>query len=142
MLRESAYGVAAINIIHLLSLTIFLGAVFIVDLRLLGGGLSTVPVRQVSRDARPWLIGGFFALLVSGSMQVLTTPIKEYYSPNFWLKMQLLAVALLFTLFVRRRITQADEDRVAPVWLKVVGLVSIGLWGWIAVNGRLIGLNS
>lgn len=141
-LRESAYGVAAINIVHLLALVIFFGAIFIVDLRLLGSGLSRVPLRQVARDARPWLIFGFLLLLVTGLMQVLTTPIKEYYSPNFWLKMQLMVIALPFTIFVRRWVTQADEGRVAPVWQKLVGLASIVLWGWIAVNGRLIGLNS
>ena len=142
MLRESAYGVAAINIMHLLALTVFFGAIFIVDLRLLGTGLSAVPLRQVARDARPWLIGGFITLLLTGAMQVLTTPIKEYYSPNFWLKMQLLLVALVFTVVVRGRLTQADETRIAPVWRKAAGIVSILLWGWIAVNGRLIGLNS
>jgi hypothetical protein len=31
---------------------------------------------------------------------------------------------------------------VGPVWGKVVGLTSIALWTWIAVEGRLIGLLS
>jgi hypothetical protein len=139
-MRESAYGVAAINIMHLLALTLFMGAVLIVDLRLLGRGLTARPLRQVAQDARPWLVGAFLALLISGALQILATPIKEYYSPFFWQKMQLLAVALVFTLVVRRWVTRIDEQRLGPVWGKLVAVISMGLWGWIAVNGRLIGL--
>jgi hypothetical protein len=141
-IRESAYGVAAVNIMHLLALVVFLGALLVVDLRLLGGGIRRMPLAQLAADARPWLVGGFAALAVTGTIQLLSTPIKEYYSPNFWLKLQLLVVALLFTAFVRGRVINAAEGRISPVWHKLVGVVSIGLWLWIGVNGRLIGLLS
>jgi hypothetical protein len=141
-IRESAYGVAAVNIAHLLALVVFLGALLVVDLRLLGRGMTRMPLAQLAADARPWLVGGFFALLLTGVIQLLSTPIKEYYSPNFWLKLQLLLIALPFTIFVRGRIVNAAEGRFSPVWHKLTGLVSIGLWSWIGVNGRLIGLLS
>ncbi len=56
--------------------------------------------------------------------------------------MRLLLFTLIFTFSLRHKVTMADEARVGPVWGKVVGLVSIALWTWVAVEGRLIGLLS
>jgi putative copper export protein len=140
--RESAWFVAAINVVHLLSLVMFTGALLVVDLRLLGTGMRRVPLAQLARDARPWLIAGFLGLLTTGLLQVLTTPIKQYYSPHFWWKMETLIIALLFTFVIRWRLTQRDESRVNPILGKLVAVVSITIWTSIAVFGRLIGLLS
>lgn len=141
-MRESPYITPLVNVGHLLALVVVFGALLVVDLRLLGRGMKHQPLAQVARDARPWLIAGLVLMLLTGIPQLLATPIKEYYSPFFWTKMRLLAIALVFTFTVRHKVTMADEARVGPVWGKVVGLVSIGLWGWIAAEGRLIGLLS
>ena len=140
--RESAWFVAAINVAHLLSLVMFVGALLVVDLRLLGTGMRNVPVAQLARDARPWMVSGFFGLMCTGLLQVLTTPIKQYYSPDFWLKMETLVVALIFTFVIRWRLTQRDESRFNPLLGKLVAVVSILLWTSIAVFGRFIGLYS
>jgi hypothetical protein len=140
LIDEQGYLVAAVNVAHLLALTIFVGALVVVDLRLLGRGMRAQPLKQVALDARPWLIGGFLGMLFTGILQILATPMKEYYNPLFWRKMQMIPVALLFTFTVRRWITQADETRVSPAWRKVVGLTSIAMWAIIATSGRLISL--
>ena len=137
---QSGYVGAAINVMHLLALTVFLGAVLVVDVRLLGQGMTKQPVARVARDAQPWLVIGFLAVAVTGLLQVVTTPMKAYYSAQFWLKMELLMVAVIFTFAVRHRIARADEARVGPLWGKVVAAASITLWTTIAVQGRLIGL--
>lgn len=141
-IRDSSYTAAAVNIAHLLALVVFFGAVLIVDLRLLGAGLTKQPLAQVARDARPWFIGSFLALLATGIPQMTSTAMKQYYSPFFWWKMEGLVVALIFTFTVRHLIAQADEQRVGPFWGKVVGLVSIALWTGVAIGARLIGLLS
>ncbi len=134
---ESIYTVAFINVAHLLALVLFIGALLVVDLRLLGSGMRRQPLSDVVRSAQPWLLGGFAGMFVTGSLQVLGTPMKAYYSDQFWLKMQLLIVAVIMTLAVRWLAAARDE---APAWGKPVGLASILLWSFIAVQGRLIGL--
>ena len=142
MMRESAYFSAIVNVIHLLGLVMFAGSILIVDLRLLGGGLKKQPLAQVARDAQPWLLAALVLMVLTGIPQIMLTPTKQYYSPYFWLKMEVLPIALIFTFTIRRMVTMADEGRVAPIWRKLVGLVSIGLWTVIPVCGRLIGLLS
>jgi hypothetical protein len=142
VIRESIWAAAIINVMHLLALVILAGAILMVDLRLLGRGVSAQPLAQVAREARPWLIGALLAMLLTGLPQVLSTAIKQYYSPFFWTKMEILAIAVLFTFTVRQRIALADEGRVRPIWRKAVALVSMALWTGVAIEGRLIGLLS
>lgn len=131
------YTVAFINVSHLLSLVVFIGSMLVVDLRLLGSGMRRQPLSEVARAARPWMIGGFIAMAITGAGQVVATPMKAYFSDQFWLKMELLVVAVIFAFIVRVLAAGRDE---APAWGKPAGVVSILLWSFIAVQGRLIGL--
>lgn len=138
-LDDTGYLVAFINVSHLLALTVFLGALLVVDVRLLGSGFIKQPVSRVARNAYPWLVAGFLAMVLTGVLQVLGTPMKAYHSAQFWFKMQLMIVAVIFTFVVRQRIAQAD-DRVGPLWGKAAAVASLLMWTTIAVEGRLIGL--
>ena len=133
----SEFTVAFINVGHLLALVLFIGALLIVDLRLIGSGMRRQPLSDVVRSAQPWLLAGFVGMAITGALQVVATPMKAYFSDQFWLKMQLLIVAILMTAVVRWMAARKDE---APAWGKPVGLASILLWSFIAVQGRLIGL--
>jgi hypothetical protein len=116
---------------------VFIGSMLVVDLRLLGSGMRRQPLSEVARAARPWMIGGFIAMAITGAGQVVATPMKAYFSDQFWLKMELLIVAVIFAFIVRWLASGRDE---APAWGKPAGVVSILLWSFIAVQGRLIGL--
>ena len=129
-----------VQCVHLIALAVFAGAVLIVDVRLLGRGMTQTPLAQVARDAQPWLIGAFLVLLVTGIPQLTSTAMKQYYSPFFWWKMEGMLLALIFTFTLRRRVTLTDEVRLGSFWPKVVGISSIALWSGVAIGARLIGL--
>jgi hypothetical protein len=139
-INEAGWLAAIIQAFHLVALVLFAAGVLVVDLRLLGRGLTEQPLARVARDARPWLMWGFAGLVLTGIPQLMSLAQKEYDSEYFWLKMYFLAAALVFTLTVRRKVTQADEARVGRFWSATVGLVSIGLWTGVVVPARLIGL--
>ena len=137
ILHMSIWLSPANNLLHLLSLVVFSGALAIVDLRLLGYGLTEEPVAQVARNAQPWLIGGFLGLFLTGIPALTATAMMQYYNSTFWVKMDLLLVGVIFTFTVRRKVALADQARVGH-WAKVVGLVSITLWVGVAMSARLI----
>ena len=130
------------QVIHLVALAVFAGAVLVVDLRLLGVGLTRVPLAKVSEDAMPWMVWGLVALLITGWPSVMSTAMKQYYSPFFWWKMELLVLGLIFAFTVRRRLARMDEATLGPVWPKAAGMFSIAVWTGVAVGARLIGLLS
>ena len=141
-IRGSFWIFAVVQSLHLVMLSVLAGSILIVDLRLLGRGITEQPVKVVAQDAQPWMIAALFGMLLTGVPQFISDALKEYNHPFFRAKMAFLLVALLFTFTLRRNVTLADVGRVKPVWLTVVGVVSIALWLGVAVSGRLIGLFS
>jgi uncharacterized protein DUF6644 len=140
-IRTSPWAFAVIESVHLLALSAIGGAVLVVDLRLLGWGLREQPVRQIARDAFPWLVGSLLVMLVTGIGLFLSEATKCYYSTPFWVKMGSLLLAITFTFTVRRKITSAEDGRVNPAVYKVVALVSLLLWFGVGAGGRWIGFS-
>jgi hypothetical protein len=140
-IRDSIWLFPFIEAFHLLALAVIGGAVLLVDFRLLGLGLKRQPVAVLARDAQPWLVGSLLVMLVSGGLLFLSESIKCYYSFAFWTKMIALALAMLFTFTIRRRVTLADEARTGLLWSRAVGLISILLWATVGWGGRWIGFS-
>ena len=140
-IRVSAWLFPGIEAVHLLGLVVIAAAVLVVDMRLLGVGLQEHPVAQLARDAQPWLVGSLGVMLITGVLLFLAEAIKCYYSFAFWVKMACLALAILFTFTVRRKVVFADEARVGPVWSKLTALTSVGLWAGVGWGGRWIGFS-
>lgn len=130
-----------IQVAHLVAVATFAGALLVVDLRLLGTGLTQTPLKQVAADAQPWLMGSLIALAITGTPTMASTSIKQYYSPFWWWKMEMLALGLVFLFTVRRQMIKKDESELDPFWPKVVGLVSMGLFLGVTIGARLIGLS-
>ena len=130
-----------IQVAHLVAVAVFAGALLVVDLRLLGTGLTQTPVKTVAEDAQPWLMGGLIALTVTGLPSLFQLAIKQYYSPFWWWKMEMLALGLIFIFTVRRKVLQTDESELGSFWPKIVGLVSLALFLGVTIGARLIGLS-
>jgi hypothetical protein len=134
-IRDSLWLFPIIEIFHLLALSVIGGAILVVDLRLLGFGLTSVPTSQLARAMAPWLAVSLAVAVVSGGLLFLSEALKCYENPAFWLKMALLVLAILFACTVRPRWTRPVP--VAGGWL--VALISLGLWTGVAMAGRGIG---
>ena len=130
-----------IQVMHLVAVAVFAGSLLVVDLRLLGTGLTGTPVRQVARDAQPWLMGGLIALAVTGTPTMASTAIKQYYSPFWWWKMEMLALGIVFIFTIRRQVLQSESAEQGGLWPKVVALTSMGLFLGVTIGARLIGLS-
>ena len=137
---ESIWPTPIVQNIHLIAIAVFAGSVLVVDLRMLGRGLTETPLAELARSVEPWLIGSFAVLVLSGIPQMASTALKQYYSPFFWWKMQAVLIGVIWTVTVRRRMARRTEAELGPVWPKVVALVSIALWTSVTIGARLIGL--
>jgi uncharacterized membrane protein YhdT len=110
-------------------------------MRLFGVGLREQRVSDLAADAYPWFLGSLVVMLITGVLLFLAESIKCYYSFAFWVKMTCLALAILFTLTVKRRVVFAEEVRIAPIWRKLVAIVSVSLWAGVGWGGRWIGFS-
>jgi hypothetical protein len=136
--RDSTYLFPLTQALHLLAVTIFVGAIVIGDLRMLGWGPVGQSRASIARSAQRILLWAGLAVLVTGIPQFTTNALTYHRSWLFVFKMYLLAAALLFTVTVRQRVAVSDEGR-QPSWVaRAVGAVSLVLWMGVTVSGRLI----
>jgi hypothetical protein len=140
-IRNSTWLFPVIEAFHLLGLGLTAGAVLIVDLRLLGLGLSRAPVAQLAAAARPWLIGGLILMFMSGIPLFLSESIKCLYNYAFWVKMTSLLLVLLFTFTIRRRVTRSEMTADRPLLGRFTAIISLTLWFGVAGGGRWIGFS-
>ena len=136
--RESLWLFAVTQSLHLVAVTTFVGAILIVDLRLLGWGVVGQPRAALARSAQRILLWAGLAVLVTGVPQFTANALSYSRSPMFAFKMCLLAAAVVFTASLRRRVAVADDGRL-PSWVpRAVGAVSAALWMGVAISGRFI----
>ena len=55
--------------------------------------IDAEPLAEVARASRPWMMWSFLGLAVTGVPYMITYAMKQYYSPYFWFKMEVLVVA-------------------------------------------------
>jgi hypothetical protein len=140
LVRTSLWLFPVIEAMHLLALCLLGGALLLVDLRMLGAGLTDTPIADLARGARAWLAGSLTAMVITGLLLFLSEAVKCYHNPSFWVKMSTLPVALLFTVFVRQRVALACTHTSART--RLTAAASISLWLTVAAAGRWIGFSS
>ncbi len=137
--RESTWLFPAIEATHLLALALLGGAVILLDLRLMGLGLTAQPVSAVERGARPYLVWSVIILIGTGVLIGLSETVKLYGKPAFWVKMTALAGAIVFTFLVRGPYARTDPSR--GLIASAVAVTSLALWLTVALAGRWIGFS-
>lgn len=136
VVRESLWLFPVIEAVHLLALCLIGGAILVVDLRLLGVGMTDQRVVDLARHVRLWLVAGLVVMLSTGVLLFLSEAVKCFYNTSFWVKMTTLPVALAFTFGVRNRMLDGLDTSARS---RLLGVVSIGLWLTVAAAGRWIG---
>lgn len=137
-IRESLWLFPVVEAVHLLALALLGGAIFVLDLSILGVGLRAPSAAAIEKSTRPWLYLAVAVLIATGIALGLSEALKLLDRGAFWLKMAALLAALVFTFAIKIPVIQRRPD---SAMLKLFALVSIGLWLTVAIAGRWIGFS-
>jgi len=137
-IRDSKYGMPAVQSFHLLGLTMLLATVVALNLRLVRLALSDYGLSRVAGQLKPWTLGAIILVISSGLLIFLATPRKYVDSHPFRLKMLLLCGALFFHFAVLRRFTAADSVAPPRPVGFLVACLSLTLWFGVGWAGRAI----
>jgi len=141
-LHESRYVFLLVLMIHVLTLSVFVGTAAMIDLRLLGKTMTRVPVSQVVTRLLPWSEAGFLVMVVTGTLLFYAAPVARYENVFFRLKMAALLIAVInvwvFRRTIYRRIGEWDLDPVPPRRVRMVGALSLILLAIIITAGRMM----
>lgn len=123
--------------IHILSLSVLLGSVFLIDLRLLDIAIRKWSPAQIMAQVRPLMNWSVGIILVTGTILFIAEPRKCFDNAAFGPKMILLSLALIFQFTLYPRVRSMETH--IPIWGRLFALISFGLWFSVAVCGRAIG---
>ena len=137
---SSAWLWPLMEIFHFVGLTLLLGALLIVDLRL-AGHLRKMNILSTHR-LLPWAIFGFSLNLVTGTLFFLGDPARYSINIGFQIKMVLILIAgfnaLLFFVKLQPVMEGWDPHGDTPAIAKVIAYVSLATWFAVLLLGRLI----
>ena len=129
--------------IHVLSSALLVGAILMVDLRLLGLAALTYRASRMIEELIPWAWGAFCVATVTGVGMFMTRASAYIENPAFQIKLALLLLAgvnlALFQFRTFRDIESWDNSAVTPVAARVAGAASLLLWAGVILAGRWIG---
>jgi hypothetical protein len=142
-LREDATLFPWVEAIHVLALSVVVGSVAIIELRLIGLAGSSRPVTRVLRDLLPCAWAGFAVASLSGFALFASNAITYAHNTYFWSKLLLLVGvglnALFFHTAVERSIQRWDTAARTPLPARISGLLSLAGWLGVVACGRWVG---
>ncbi len=129
--------------IHVLAITMVVGSILIVDLRLVGLASNGRRVERVLGEVLPLTWSAFAVAACSGLLLFASKAVTYGHNAFFLRKMVLLALAginmLVFHLVTGRDIAVSSAGTAPPLAAKVAGFTSMALWFGIVACGRWVG---
>jgi hypothetical protein len=123
--------------IHILALAMALGAMLMINFRLLGIIRNWTPAQMVGQ-LKNFINIGIWVIIGTGIILAVAEPLKAYDNLAFMPKMILLALSVIYQYTLYPKAEHLDVVKI-PIWGKLAALVSIGLWFSVGVMGRAIG---
>ena len=137
VIRESTYIFPVVEVLHLFGLTLLLGTVTIIAMRMLGVGMRRQSVYQVANQLTPWSVGAAILTIVSGILLFLSEAMKCYGNAAFPYKMWFLLAAIILYFLTQRKVT-SPTSKLSSGQLKIIAILSLVLWYGVAIAGRAI----
>ena len=144
--RDSIWMFPIVESIHVISFSLVVGTVVVIDLRLLGLASTQRSFQRIAADVLKWTWGAF-VLTVATGLTMFTTNAQIYYHNAFFrTKMLLLGLAglnmVLFEVTAGRTVQRWDKSISAPRAGKAAAILSLTIWITIIFMGRIIGFTT
>jgi hypothetical protein len=141
-IQTTGWIIPALQTIHILSVAVVFSSAILVDLRIWRLLERDVPLPDVARRFLPTIWPVLLILLTTGSLLIVGEPRRSLLNSTFYLKMALLAVAIMLTAGLQRSFSSSpnfwDKDRTRRMAGRLAASVSILVWCGILFAGRWI----
>ena len=135
----SIFAFPGILVLHAIGMAFAVGISAAMDLRILGVA-ARVPFAEMRRFL-PILWAGFWVNAASGVLLLVGYPTKALTNPVFYIKLILIAVAMVLMVRISRyaiRYDSATVNSAFPPALRRLALVSLLCWAGAITAGRLL----
>jgi hypothetical protein len=139
-IQTGKWIIPTLQTVHILGVAVVFSAVILVDLRALRILQRDVPLAEVARRFLPALWPVLGLLLATGSLLIIGEPRRSLLNTTFYLKLALIALALLLTAALQRALATGFLEQGA--WQRRAGQLVAGCsvlaWCSVLVAGRWI----
>jgi hypothetical protein len=138
-IRNSKWGFALIEMVHLLALALLGGTLLVSGLQSLGIIFKKSPPGAISRELRRARIASLAAMIVSGILLFADGPLRYYGNAAFRAKLLFIGGAAL-TGVLSHCFGSGSTQQQWPAAAKTATLLSLTLWLGAGVAGRVVGV--
>jgi len=125
---------------HVIGLSLSVGLILLLDLRLVGRGIKHATPWQIMTQLKPWYLAGFACMFATGGLLFWAEALSCYESPAFRWKVAFLALAGInaaaFEILYKSRIADWDPPDTIPLAARVIGWCSLVCWAAVIGFGR------
>jgi hypothetical protein len=132
-----------IETLHVVAIALVVGAISMLDLRLLGISRKDYGVQDLAAETLPWTWISFSVAIVTGALMFSSAATRYITLVPFWIKMMLLLAAginmAIFHLTAYRSAGEWNHQLPPPNAARVAGTLSLCFWVSVVFMGRWIG---
>lgn len=129
--------------IHVLSIVLMLGAILMLDLRVLCLAAMPYPVSTLAQGLVPWSAIGFLLATVTGIVMFMTRAASHVENTAFQIKLLLLLVGGINVLYFhwsqRQLLHSGNVANPISIKAKICAAVSLSTWVGVTLAGRWMG---
>jgi hypothetical protein len=142
-IHNKAWAFTTVEVVHVFAVSLLLGTITIVDLRLLGIAAAKRPFMDLARQVLPFTWAAFAIVVAAGSLLFISRASEYAVNSVFWTKMVLIVLAginmIIFEFITARDAEKWNLDAAPPRAARLAGAISITCWILVICSGRLIG---
>jgi hypothetical protein len=142
-IHKTAWAFTTVELVHVFAISLVIGTIAIVDLRLLGLASTKRPFTELSRQVLPYTWAAFAVAVIAGSLLFISQATAYFANTMFRIKMLIIVLAginmLIFELITARGAQKWDLAPTPPPPARLAGGISLACWVLVVVFGRWTG---
>jgi hypothetical protein len=136
VIQTTSWAIPGIQVVHIVCLATLFALALSFSLRIAGRGFAAESLASLAGRFVPAMWICLVLLLISGALLILAEPFRTITNPVFYLKMTLLVVAIVITVWLasvaRRPVEKPTAVHVAAATLGML------VWTGVIIAGRYI----
>lgn len=133
------WAIPSVQMLHILAIGAAFGSILMMNARVFGIGGNSRTIAETSHRYVPWMWWAIVALVATGLLMLIAEPERNLINPVFWIKMVVLAGAVLLGIWFQKGVLHriADDEDITAAARAGAALLVI-LWCVMMLCGRWI----
>ena len=142
-IHRTAWAFTTVELVHVFAISLVVGTIAMVDLRLLGLASTKRPFTELAGQVLPFTWVAFVLAVMAGSLLFISQATAYFASTTFRIKMLVIVLAginmLVFELITVRGVQDWDRKPIPALPARLAGGISLTCWILVVIFGRLTG---